>query len=128
MLDLTRIASEAIESMKRKGADQGQLFVTESETKEFNVDSGELTLFRTLFNEDINVLVYKNRKKGSCFMNKLSEESVEKALDSALLSSESGVEDECYEIAPFQGDIKAEKGVYEADTDKLFLRTEELIN
>jgi PmbA protein len=128
MLDLTRIASEAIDSMKRKGADQGQLFVTESETKEFNVDSGELTLFRTLFNEDINVLVYKNSKKGSCFMNKLSEDSVEKALDSALLSSESGVEDECYEIAPFQGDIKAEKGVYEADTDKLFLRTEELIN
>ncbi len=126
MADIKKILDSAISQIKER-ADKGQIFVTESETREFNAESGEFTLFRTLFNQDINILVYKDQKKGSYFLNKLDEVSVSKAVNEAITAMESGEQDEAYDIAPYQGEITANKGVYEPDTEKLFERTKELV-
>ncbi len=127
MTDIRKILEQAISSIQEKGADKGQIFITESENREFNVDNGEFSLFRTLFDQDINIIVYKNQKKGAYFLNKLDAESVEKAVYMAMVSMESGEQDDAYDIAPYQGEIVAHKGVYEPDTDLLFTRTQELI-
>ena len=126
MADIKSILDSAIAQIRER-ADKGQVFVTESETREFNAESGEFTLFRTLFNQDINILVYKDQKKGSYFLNKLDEASVNKAVNEAITAMESGEQDEAYDIAPYQGEISASKGVYEPDTEKLFDRTKELV-
>ena len=73
MADIKNILDGAVALIKEKGADKGQIFITEGETREFNVESGEFSLFRTLFNQDINVIVYKDQKKGSYYVNKLDE-------------------------------------------------------
>ena len=127
MADIKKIAEDAMKLLRDKGADKGQIFVTESENREFNVENGEFTLLRTLFNQDINVIAYKNQKKGAYYTNKLNGKALENAVDMALSSLEQGVEDEAYDIAPNQGNIEADKGVYEPDTDKLFTRAEELL-
>lgn len=128
MADIKKILEQAIGQLKAKGADKGQVFVTESETREFNAESGEFTLFRTLFDQDINIIAYKNQKKGSYYTNKLDEASVNSAVDMAMTSMESGEVDEAYDIAPDQGNIEAHKGVYEPDVDLLFTRTKELVD
>lgn len=128
MADIKKILEQAIGQLKAKGADKGQVFVTESETREFNAESGEFTLFRTLFDQDINIIAYKNQKKGSYYTNKLDEASVNSAVDMAMTSMESGEVDEAYDIAPDQGSIEAHKGVYEPDVDLLFTRTKELVD
>lgn len=127
-MDIKDILDNALVQMKEKGADKGQIFITKSENKEFNLENGEFTLFRTVFNQDINVIVYKNQKKGSCFLNKLDEASVDYAIETAMTSLESSEVDEAYDIAPNQGEIKVSKGVWEADTDKLFDRTKEFVD
>lgn len=126
MADIIAIAHKTIDCMNKKCADKGQVFVTESQTQEFNMENGKFTLFRTLFNEDINVLTYLNQKKGSYYSNKLEDSSIENAVDMALMSAQSGSEDEAYDIAPYQGDIYADKGVYNPDMELLFDRSYEL--
>lgn len=128
MSDIKKTLDNAMGKIKEKGADKGQVFVTESETREFNVDSGEFTLFRTLYTQDINIIVYKNQRKGAYYTNRLDEESVNSAVDMAMASMESGEQDEAYDIAPYQGEIAAHKGVYEPDADMLFTRTKELVD
>lgn len=128
MSDIKKILDNAKNRMTDKGADKGQIFVTESEAREFNVESGEFTLFRTVFTQDINIIVYKNQRKGAYYTNRLDDEAVNNAVDMAVTSAESGEQDEAYDIAPYQGKICADKGVYEPDTDMLFTRTKELID
>ncbi len=128
MAEIKRVLDKSINLIKEKGADKGQVFVTESECREFNAESGEFTLFRTLFEQDVNVIVYKAQRKGAYYTNKLDDESVTYAVDMAVNAMESCEQDEAYDIAPFQGDVKASKGVYEADTDLLFSRAKELVD
>lgn len=128
MADIKKVLENSIELIKEKGADKGQVFVTESECREFNAESGAFTLFRTLFEQDVNLIVYKDQRKGAYYTNKLDEESVKYAVDMAMTAMESCEQDEAYDIAPFQGEIRANKGVFEADTDLLFTRARELVD
>ncbi len=128
MSDIKKILDNAKKRMIDKGADKGQIFVTESEAREFNVESGEFTLLRTVFTSDINIIVYKAQRKGEYYTNRIDDEAVNNGVDMAVTSTESGEYDEAYDIAPYQGNIQADKGVYEPDTDMLFTRTKELID
>lgn len=127
MENIKKIAQSAVELMKSKGADKGQVFVTEGEERELNIENGQCNLLRTMFDQDINILIYKNQKKGSYYVNKLDEDSVENAVSMAIKSSEDGMEDEAYDIAPYEGVIESNKGIYEPDMEKLFARVEELM-
>ncbi len=128
MADIKKVLDQAINQIKDKGADKGQVFVTESETREFNAESGEFTLFRTLFDQDINIIVYKDQKKGAYYTNKLDDASVNSSVDMAMNAMESCEQDDAYDIAPYQGTIEANKGVYEPDIDKFFTMTNELLD
>ena len=126
MENLKEIAWEAIACIKEKGADKGQVFVTESQQQEFNAENGEFTLFRTTFNQDTNVLVYKNQKKGTYFTNKLT--GIEHSVEMAVTASEEGKADDAYDIPPCQGELYGNKGIYEPDRELLFKRTKELMD
>ncbi len=127
MKDIRDIAQITGEALKQEGAEKAQYTVTFKETHEFNVDGGQFSLFRTLFDKSLSVTAFKNQKKGSAFTNKLDEETIGVTVKECLDSAESGIADSAYDIAPCQGEECFREGCYEPDADKLFARTKELM-
>ncbi|MGN0507392.1 MAG: TldD/PmbA family protein [Lachnospiraceae bacterium] len=126
MEELRSVADRVQKAMEAAQITKGRLAVEEKETQEFNMENGEFSLYRTLFDKDLSVTVFHNQKKGAASTNKFDEEAIKGVVESAVLSAESSVADEAYDIAPKQENRKFEVGAYEPDMDKLFARTKEL--
>lgn len=116
----------AIKKMSEAGADDGQIFVTKSECRHWDFENGEFSKFVTTFNEDSNVTVYKQEKRGARFLNKADLKSIDMAVLDAMESSAAAQPDDAEGIAPNQEMICAEKGVLEPDMDRLFERVVEM--
>lgn len=123
---LVELAEFTIEEVLKAGNDEGQVFVTESEVVEIALKNGEYNTCSTLVQSDINVIVMKNHKKGSHFLNKANKDAAIEAVKTATEAMESAQEDAANKIAPNQGLIEKTMGVLEPDLDKLFERMEEL--
>lgn len=127
MTDIKKIADKTGQLLLNAGAQKAQYTVTEKEKHEFNVDGGEFSLFRTLFDRSLAVTAYKDQKKGSAFTNQLDDAAVESAVADCIKSAESGVADESYDIAPGQENEVFREGAYEPDIELFFSRTRELL-
>lgn len=127
MEDIKNISNKINEVVNRHGVDKAQFWVTQSETHEFNVEGGEFSLFRTLYDNELSLTVYHQNKKGSAVTNKLDDASLEAAVEGALTSAESAIADEAYDIAPAQGSRCFHDSGYEPDLDRFFERTKELM-
>ena len=121
-------AQKCLETAKKRGIDKALCSVTSSVVHEFNVDGGEFSLFRTLFNQSLSLTVYNKGKKGSVTLNKSDDEAIASAVENCIALSESALPDEAWDIAPDAGKVDFTEGQYELDTDKLFSRTEELMS
>lgn len=127
MEDLKRIASKVKEALLKEGADKAQYTAAEKITHEFNVDGGEFSLFRTLFDNSLSITAYKDSKKGSIVINKFDDTAISAAAADCIKSAESGLADPAYDIAPKQENEVFREGVYEPDVDRFFERTRELM-
>lgn len=127
MVDIKSAGGKVNDALKRHGVDKAGFWVTETETQEFNVDGGEFSLFRTLFDNGLNLTVYHQNKKGSITTNRLDDASIDEAVEGALASAESGIADEAYDIAPEQEKQCFHDNGYEPDMERLFERTKELM-
>lgn len=127
MTDIKRIAEKTKQLLSDAGAQKAQYTVTEKETHEFNVDGGEFSLFRTLFDRSLSITAYKDQKKGSAFTNQFDDAAVEGAVADCIKSAESGMADEAFDIAPRQESETFREGTYEPDIDLFFQRTRELM-
>lgn len=127
MEDIRLIAEKTKSALERACADKAQFTVSEKETHEFNVDGGEFSLFRTMFDHGLSISAYKENKKGSISINSFDDASIENAVTDCLKSAESGVADEAYDIAPKQENECFRQGAYEPDIDLFFERTKELM-
>ena len=123
---LVRAAAFILAEAKKQGADVCQCSVKEKETKEFNIDGGEFSLMRTLFDYSVNMTVIKDHKKGSVGINRLDEEALLQAVNDCILSAESAKEDKAWEICAGNDDIEFKLGVPDCNTEELFERTKEL--
>ena len=74
------IAEFALNTAKELGVDTAHCSVTERETREFNVDGGEFSLFRTLFDRSVAITVFVGGKKGSVSINRFDEDAVRDAV------------------------------------------------
>ena len=110
------------------GADMAQCTVAETEKKEFNVDGGEFSLMRTLFDRSVSITTFKDKKKGTVALNSFEEEKILNAVAGCIASSESSQADDAWEIASTPCEKEFRDGAPEADLDKLFMCTEELLN
>ncbi len=119
MTDMNNIAEKTKALLINAGAQKAQYTVTEKETHEFNVDGGEFSLFRTLFDRSLSITAYKDQKKGSSFTNQFDDAAVENAVRDCIKSAESGVADEAFDIAPVQESEIFRQGAYEPDTREL---------
>lgn len=127
MEDIRSIAEKTKNALASAGADKAQYTVSEKETHEFNVDGGEFSLFRTLFDHSLNITAYKDQKKGTISVNSFDDEAITNAAFDCIKSAQSGVADEAYDIAPKQESECFREGAYEPDIDLFFERTKELM-
>ncbi len=127
MEKLTKIAEMILAEAKAKGADYAHCVVRESEKREFNVDGGQFSLMRTLFDRDVAVTVLKDQRKGSVHVNRFDEEAVRKAVAECISASESAEPDPAWQFADEPVSKDFTEGTPECDTEALFSRTKELM-
>ena len=123
---LIKIAEMILAEAKAGGADYAHCVVRESEKREFNVDGGQFSLMRTLFDRDVAVTVLKDRRKGSVHVNRFDEEAVRKAVAEAIAAGESAEPDPAWQFADEPVSKDFTEGEPECDTEALFSRTKEL--
>ena len=124
---ITSIAEMILAEAGKLGADYTQCTVSESEKKEFNVDGGEFSLMRTLYNRNIVITVLKDKRKGTVQVNRFDGDAVKAAVADAVAASGSGKPDDAWEFAQGPAEGFFEEGAPECDTDLLFARTKELL-
>ena len=127
MTDLKSIAQQIGEEISKAGVQKAHYTVAAKETREFNVDGGEFSLFRTLFDNSLSITAYKDDKKGSISTNSFDKEAITAAVTNCIQSAEAAIADSAYDIAPKQENKVFEEGSYEPDVDRLFARTKELL-
>ena len=127
MEKLTKIAEMILAEARANGADYAHCVVRESEKREFNVDGGQFSLMRTLFDRDVAVTVLKDKRKGSVHVNRFDDEAVRKAVAECISASESAEPDPAWQFADEAVCREFTEGEPECDTEKLFMRTQELM-
>lgn len=127
MKDINLIADKVLSELKANGADIAQCTVKTSETREFNVDCDQFSLYRTLFDQSVSMVAFAESKKGSININRFDDEAIEKAAKDCLDVAKSGNPDDAWQICDDAQAMQFEHGAYEPDMDKFFMRTKELL-
>lgn len=127
MENLKLIANKTIGHLVREEADKAKCIVSSKETHEFNVDGGEFSLFRTLYDNEISITAYKDSKKGTIAINRFDDETIMEAVKNCINVTDSGNPDEAWDIAPKQENRLFTEGSPTPNTELLFERTRELL-
>lgn len=125
--ELLSVTEKGISRLKELGADTARVTASVSVTHEFNVDSGNFSLFRTLFDRSLGMMAIKEGKKGVYATNKTDDEDIINAAEQCIAVAESATPDEAWALAPDGGHIKFYEENTGADLDKLFERSVELV-
>ena len=121
------LTEEIIEKLKAAGADMAYCTASAGETREFNVDGGEFSLFRTLFDNSLTMTAFIGGKKGSIGLNSFDSDKVDEAVKNCIASAESAEADPNWALAPDSGEKHFRKGAVEPDLNGLFDRSAELV-
>ena len=127
MHNLNLIAEKALAALRASGADKAQCVARFTETHEFNVDGGEFSLFRTLFDNSLSLTAIVGGKKGSASINRFDDEAVTAAAQNCIAIAQSGESDPAWDFAPEIENKTFADGSPDADLDLLFDRTKELM-
>lgn len=128
MKDLKNIANEVLAQLTQLGADRANVRVTSSEKREFNIDNGKFSLFRTLFDSELSMTAIKDHKKGSALINRFDSEAIANAAKECIGIADAAQPDEAWDFAPKTENESFTDGVIDEDIDKLFFRTQELLS
>ena len=121
------IANYCIEQLKQAGAHKSQCAVTFSEKKELNVETGEMSLFRTTFDTNVGMSVIVDQKSGSVAINKTDKESINEAVKKVMDMAQSSQPDDANDISPSQPKQSFSKGDEKPDMEKMYLRLDEFM-
>ncbi len=127
MNDIKECANLALAGLLAGGAEKASVAVYETEQREFNAESGELKLLRTVFGKSLSVKAIKDQRLGSVSGNDLSKKAIEKVVEDVLAATESAAQDPNYDIAEKQENGEFHLPCYEADMDRFFMRVQELL-
>ncbi len=127
-MEKNRILAEKILALaQERGADMAHCTVRESEMREFNIEGNEFSLFRTNFDRMIAMTLFVGGKKGSVSINKFDDEAISEAVDNCISAANSAQPDSAWELAKDNGERHFVRGALVPDTEKLFFRTQELL-
>lgn len=124
---LVKTTQSALDKLVKAGADFGYAFTCDTEKQEFNVEGNQFSLFRTTFNNSLELCAYKDKKKGSISINNLDEAAIDEAVANCISFAKEGNADDAYAIFEKQEDKHFDVGVKEADIDKFYERCNELL-
>ena len=127
MREIKEITSQIFDELNVIKATKASFSVAQNEKKEFNVEGRQFTLMRTLFDNNISVNVWDGAKKGSASGNDLSKEAVSDVVKTAYTSAQSAPDDPDFDIAPAQDKQTFRDGALTPDIDKLYERTNEML-
>lgn len=127
MEQLKSVATKALTALQANGADKAQCDVGYTVTHEFNVDGGEFSLFRTLFDKHLTLTALKEGKKGVVRQNRYDDDTVNALAAECLMTAESSVPDPAWDFAPVTENHDFVYGAVASDNEKLFARCQELM-
>ncbi len=119
-------AKQTLVALQNAGADDAACSVSHTKTEEFNVDGGQFSLMRTLFDDGISLVAYKDQKKGSIRINKLEEDAIAQAVTDCMTSAQSGVADDANGVSDVPAHADFPEGGNVPDRERFFDRLVEL--
>ena len=120
-------AKEAVKALRNAGAEKAQSTVTYTVTHEFNVDGGEFSLFRTLFDKSLRMSAITGGRRGVVSRNRYDDATIRESAGACLEAAASAAPDEAWDIAPLTKNEDFTLGEIKPDLDKLFDRCKELM-
>ena len=126
MTSLKELAKICLEKLKAAGADTAQVSLSLSEKREFNIDGGEFSLYRTTFNRSLSLTAFRETRTGRVTLNSFDPEAIEGAVADCMRGVESDKPDPARGIAEKIGEREFKSGEPEPDAEKFFFRTREL--
>ena len=102
MENLKEVAKYTLDALINGGGDLAQVSVSEGKIEEFNVDAGDFSLIRSVFNSGLAAKVIKNKRKGTVSLNQLDKEAIDIAVAECLAAADASVEDDALSIAERQ--------------------------
>ena len=128
MIDtLKQTAKKAADALLREGAEKSESSVRYTVTHEFNVDGGEFSLFRTLFDKQLVLSAIREGKRGVVSQNRYDDETIAQSAKACMEAADSAMPDECWDVAPLTQNADFELGEIKPDLDRLFFRCRELM-
>jgi len=124
MKDLAKLA---LDRAKNAGADKISCKISQTRKDEFNVETNKFSLLRTLFDDELQLKVIIDGRKGNITINKLDIPSIEAAVDECITMAKSSIPDEAEDIAPLVENKSFSRMIGGADMEKLFARTQEFV-
>jgi PmbA protein len=128
MMNSLDTAKFALERLMKNGTDKAQCKITQAETNEFNVETGEFSLLRTTLNTAVDLLGLMNDRKGSTTINKTDPDSIEEGVREVTLLAGSSKPDPANDIAGFQPPQAFTSGPLQPDLDRMVQRLQEFLN
>ena len=125
---MENLLKHAQESLLKAGADKVQCSLTKSEKHELNVAAGEISLFRTTFNNNLSLTGILQDKKGSTTINKLDKESIDEAVKQVIELAESSQPDPANDISEKQPVNEFFSGPEKPDLDEMYFRMTEFMD
>jgi len=121
------IVNYSLESMLKAGADKAQCLLEDSEKNELNVDAGEFSLLRTIFDSNLTMTALKNDQKGTVSINKTTGEAIDEAVQQVIKLAESSPPDAAHDISPKQPVKEFSGGNDAPDLDMMYDRFQEFV-
>jgi len=125
---LKETAEYVLRALKNAGADDAQCSVSSGKKEEFNIDAGQFSLLRSVFNSGVSMKVIKDGKTGQAFINSLEKQDIDAAAIECVRSAEVSVPDEAYCIASFTENADFADGTKNPDRDRFFDRVREFLD
>jgi len=121
------LAQYGLDALLRAGAEKAQCNLTLSEKHELNVDSGEISLFRTTFDTKVGLIAIKDNRKGSTSINKSDPGTIQEAARDVLAIAGASQPDEANDIAEYQPPAEFSRGPETPDLNRMHSRLKDLI-
>jgi PmbA protein len=115
------------DAILKAGAEKAECILFKKEKHELNVASGEISLFRSTYDNNLNLNGFLDAKKGSITINKLDDEAIIAAAEQAMVLARSSKADEANDIAEYQPSQEFNSGLEKADLDKMYFRLNEFM-
>jgi len=124
---LKQTAQKAVEALQNEGAEKSTGTVTYTVTHEFNVDGGEFSLFRTLFDKKLTMSAITGGRRGTVSQNRYDDATISESAKACMDAAAASMPDEAWDIAPLTKNEDFTLGAVKPDLDRLFFRCRELM-